>query len=733
MPMKKNTIEESSDYIKTRVICLVIMILFAVALPILVKLTTSLGYASIYGNYQVGEIADKNIYATSSIDLIDTDSTEAQKSFASGEVPPIFSFSPTKSIKMVDKVDRVRSAIADGDLNTAASLVGTYLATSLQMGADSTVYSVAYDLVKEISDRGLFDASEIAVVLSSGYPYIILSNQLRNDGSLGYEEYLSLESEASEEILTTDSIKNYVTDQLSEISETLSSKQVLLIEDLVYAILEPNVSYDETLTSRRRNEAEDAVAPIIVSITRGDVLIEENRVVTEEQMKVLNLLAQQSGSVSFIEIVGWVLFDTVGLVSAFYIFGLLVGKRNLHYRDYHLLFTIGFVISIATTYFLMVASKKLSIEFTDSYLPIFFLPLFVTMCTGHKRLGFIAVFVLGLVASTLPTSTVMTFFYCLICGCTCVLLIRFFNKRIDMVYQWFFSCIICSAVCILFVLIEGLPVSSLFVTLVGVLFNVSIAYILIGVFMPIVEKVFNLPTIFRLYELAYGSSPLLDRLSQAAPGTYSHSRAVADLADAGARAIGANALLARVGGLYHDIGKIEHPEYFVENQSGVNKHDDISPSLSVAVIKSHVKVGADKAREAGLPLEVVKIVSDHHGNDVIQFFFHEALEAKAASQDNKGEEVKASDYSYNADIPDFPECAIVMLADSIEAASRTVTPNAGKFSKLIDSIFIGKIGRGQLDKSGLTMNDIKTLADAFVKTLVARYHSRIEYPDDDED
>lgn len=730
MPMKKNTIDENSSYIKTRVICLVVMILFAVALPIAVKTTTSLSYASIYSDYIVGEIADNNVYATSSIDLVDTNETELQKSIAGSSISPIFTFSPVKSLRMVDKVDKVRTALTNGDFNSASALVGSSLAYKLQEANDSTVYSISYDLVKEISDLGLFDSSEIATIKDQGYTSITLSNQLRNDGSLGYEEYFDLQDE---EVLTSDNVAGYISEQLSDISQSLTSNQVLLIEDLVLKILEPNVSYDESLTSRRRNEAEESVSPVIISISKGDLLIEENRVVTSGQMEILDMLAEQSGGVTAIEVTGWILFDAVGLISAFYIFGMLIGKKNLHYRDFHILFAVGFVISVVTTYFLITAASKLSIEFKDSYLPIFFLPLFITMATGHKRLGFIAVFVLGLIASTLPTSTIMTFFYCLICGCACVLLIRFCNKRIDMVYQWFFSCIICSAVCILFMLIEGLPVSTIFVTLIGVLFNVSIAYILVAAFMPIVEKIFNLPTIFRLYELAYGSSPLLDRLSQAAPGTYSHSRAVADLADAGARAIGANALLARVGGLYHDIGKIEHPEYFVENQSGVNKHDDISPSLSVAVIKSHVKVGSDKALEAGLPLEVVKIVANHHGNDIIQFFYHEALEAQAASQDKRGEEVKPSDYSYNADIPDFPECAIVMLADSIEAASRTVTPNAGKFAKLIDSIFLGKIGRGQLDKSGLTMNDIKTLGDSFVKTLVARYHSRIEYPDDDDD
>ena len=728
--MKKNRIETTSDHIKTRILCLIIMILFSVALPVAVKTTTSLGYASISADYQVGEISDKNVYAKNSIDLIDTKKTEQLKEEASTNVLPIFTYSPTKSLKLVDKVDKVRNAIANNDLDTASSYIGSTLSQKLMELADSEIFSISYDIVKDISDRGLFEAYEITQIKEEGYSKITLSNQITNSGTVTYEQTLNLGTDI---VLTTETVSSYISQVLLDLSDSIDSKQILLAEEFIFSVLEPNISYDEELTSRRREEARDSITPVIISITKGDVLIAENRVVTSDQMDILNMLAAQSGGLTPLEIAGWLVFDAVGIIAVFYVFGMLLGKKDLHFQEYHILFAIGFVISIITTYFLVLLSSRLDIEFTDSYLPVFFLPLFITMVTGHKRLGFVAVFMLGLVASTLPTATVMTFFYCIICGSACVLLIRFFNKRIDMIYQWFFSCIICSAVCILFFLIEGIPVANIFVSLIGVLFNVSIAYILLAVLMPLVERIFNLPTIFRLYELAYGTSPLLERLSQAAPGTYSHSRAVADLADAGARAIGANALLARVGGLYHDIGKIEHPEYFVENQSGVNKHDDISPSLSVAVIKSHVKVGADKAREAGLPLEVVKIVSDHHGNDVIQFFFHEALEAKAASQDGKGEEVKASDYSYNADIPDFPECAIVMLADSIEAASRTVTPNAGKFAKLIESIFMGKIERGQLDKCGLTMNDIKTLGDSFVKTLVARYHSRIEYPDDDED
>lgn len=725
--MKRNSKEGLSGSKMVVVICYVAMVAFAVALPALVRTTSNVHYRSVSSNYAVGEIAETTLYAKGSVDLIDMETTERNRALAQDSVLPVFSYSPTTTMRMVGNLDTARRAFVDSNESLLSSITGEALARRLLEEDDISLFSVAYDIVKDVCERGCFDVSDIEDAKDQGYAKATVSNLTDPSSS---EKVIDL---GSDSIVSSSTVGAFVSDSLSAISQNLSSRQVLLIEELVAAVMRPNVLYDEDLTQQRRFEAAQAVSPVVISIDKGDVLIEADRVVTAQQMKLVEMLSTQSGHMPLVELLGLLVLDAIALGFGVYVFGMFLGRKNLHFAQFHVILAVSYVLSIVATYFLVLWSTDLRVDFNSSFFPIFFLPIFITMASGYKRLGVVSVFMLAMAISTLPNATVMTFFYCVLCGSAGVLLVRFFNKRIDMVYQWFFSCVFCSAVTILFVIIDGAVFSDIFMILLGVLLNVSVAYILLSVAMPIIERVFNLPTVFRLYELAYRDTPILTRLSQAAPGTYSHSRAVADLAEAGARAIGANALLARVGGLYHDIGKIEHPEYFVENQSGVNKHDDISPSLSVAVIKSHVKVGADKGRDAGLPPEVVKIIGDHHGNDVIQYFYHEALESQAASQDSKGETVKASDYSYNAEIPDFPECGIVMLADSIEAASRTVTPNAGKFAKLIDTIFMGKIERGQLDNSGLTMHDIKVLGDSFVKTLVARYHSRIEYPDDDDD
>ena len=724
--MKKTKADLTENRKLSFFFCILIMLAFSVALPILLKTNTQVQYKSIYSGYSVGEIAEKNVYAKTSIDLVDQEATETARAEARAKVLPVFSFSNIANSRIIAKADLVRQAVAGFDYETLVKLLGETTASKIMALDRVDILSYAYDIITDILRLGYYDQSEIAAIRAEGYTEYTLSNLYQ--GSNEFESTVSLDDTF---VVMDSNIREYLTERLSGILADLSATEAILLEDLILDITEPNILYDKDLTEYRRDEAAMLVDTVVVSITKGQILIEADHVVNHSQMELLRRLSTQSNSLSFVEVVDHIIFDAAVLSIGLYVFGMFLGSKDLHFRQHNFLLVAGFLISLVATFFLTLLSSRLNLEFSDSFLPIFFLPLFMTEVTGRKRIGFVSSFMLSAVMATIPTASIMTFFYCIICSGVCVFLIRFFNRRLDMIYQWFFSSIACAGVTILFMLINEASFSMIFTVLLGTLINVSIAYILLTALLPVAEKLFNLPTIFRLYELAYGENPILNRLSQSAPGTYSHSVAVADLAEVGAKAIGANALLARVGGLYHDIGKIEHPEYFIENQNGVNKHDDINPSLSVAVIKSHVKVGAEKGREAGLPIEVIKIIQNHHGNDIIAYFYNEALKFQAASNDDRGETVKASDFSYNAEIPDFRECGIVMLADSIEAASRTVTPNASKYAKLIDNIFLGKIERGQLDNSNLTMNDIKTLSEAFVKTLVARNHSRIEYPDED--
>ncbi len=241
--------------------------------------------------------------------------------------------------------------------------------------------------------------------------------------------------------------------------------------------------------------------------------------------------------------------------------------------------------------------------------------------------------------------------------------------------------------------------------------------------MPVFEHLLNAASRFRLIELSDLNSPIFKRMLSLAPGTYSHSISVANLAESACNAMNANALLARVGAYYHDIGKIEQAEYFIENQNSYNKHDELKPSLSAAVIKAHLKAGTEKARELELPEEIRAIIAQHHGKGVIKFFYQRALE-----NDDTGN-VPPEDYSYPGERPRTKEAAVVMLADTVEAASRTLKkPTIAKLEKFVWSVIIDKFNSNELGECDLTLADLETIRRSFVQVLAGYFHSRIEYP-----
>jgi putative nucleotidyltransferase with HDIG domain len=247
----------------------------------------------------------------------------------------------------------------------------------------------------------------------------------------------------------------------------------------------------------------------------------------------------------------------------------------------------------------------------------------------------------------------------------------------------------------------------------------------------VMERAMNLATDLRLEDFDDINHPLIHQLNERAPGTYQHTMSVVHLSESAAAAIGANPLLARVGALYHDIGKIEKSEYFIENQIGIdNKHDKLTPKKSTTIIRQHVQGGIALARDNRLPDRIWKFIPMHHGTMVIKHFYAKAKEEAAAD----GLTVDAADYRYPGPKPDSKETAIVMLADAVEALSRLVnTREREEIEQAVDQIVIDRLRDGQLSESPLTMHDIDLIKESFVKTLLGSSHQRVRYMDVKED
>jgi len=257
--------------------------------------------------------------------------------------------------------------------------------------------------------------------------------------------------------------------------------------------------------------------------------------------------------------------------------------------------------------------------------------------------------------------------------------------------------------------------------------NALVCAVFLTAFMPYIERIFGVTTPMRLRELADMNQPFMKKFLLEAPGTYHHSQIVSSLAEAAASAIGADALLCRVSGYFHDIGKLNKPEYFTENEQMKGaKHSRLSPAMSALVIISHVKDGVVIAQELGLPRPVVEIIEQHHGTSVIEYFYREAV--ADAKRNGNLKKVHPDDFRYPGPKPKTKEAAIIMLVDAIEAATRSLKePSSARIAELVHELTMKRLLDGQLDDSPLTLREVRMIEGSVTRVLQGMFHTRVSY------
>jgi putative nucleotidyltransferase with HDIG domain len=466
-----------------------------------------------------------------------------------------------------------------------------------------------------------------------------------------------------------------------------------------------------------------AEIPLTFIVEQGERVIRKGFLVSEEDMATLIDVKLSMRNVP--SIVGRVFV----LIMLFILFVFLSNPRFIgkNLSDSEL-----YLIIMLTSFYVIGAAFARNLPFNMISFPIsivmptaFITMLFSVLISANLAVAW---------ALTLPLAAFLTgsfdisaYIVAIASGVTASNTLRNAQWRMDLVKAGLFiaaaNC--ASTVCVL--LLQHTSVSVYPLVLFWTAFNGIASGMLVMWLLPPLEQALNAVTTFRLIELSDLNAPIIKKLFTAAPGTYNHSVMVARLAEAACEEIGANFLLARVGGYYHDIGKIDHPEYFTENQSGYNKHNEIPPRLSATIIRSHLKLGVEKARSMHLPKPVIDIIAQHHGASLIQWFYNKALEQE--------KDVSREDFSYPGPLPRSREAAVVMLADISEAAVRSrytntnsEKPNAAKIEKSVQELIDTKIEHGQLAESELTFYELETIKKAFVKVLTSYYHSRIEYP-----
>jgi putative nucleotidyltransferase with HDIG domain len=369
--------------------------------------------------------------------------------------------------------------------------------------------------------------------------------------------------------------------------------------------------------------------------------------------------------------------------------------------------------------------------------PFAFAPFLVTLLLG-ARVGLFSVVQVSMLASLLMDRSFVLLLVSLISGFTAVYFTRNVRKRVDLIRAG----LIVGVLNLVFATILGLVHQRSFETLsvqaaCGIGAGLATA-IVISAILPIIETAFELTTTISWLEMADLNHPLLQQMTMEAPGTYHHSLIVATLAESGAKAIGVDPTACRVMAYFHDIGKIIKPEYFTENiPPGANPHENLTPSMSALIIIAHVKEGVDLALKYGLKKQVLEAIEQHHGDSIVGYFHQRALQQAQDAREgvkimNMREDdvpdVSENSFRYPGPKPQSREIGILMIADSVEAASRSLEkPSAQRIEDLINEIVEHKIATGQLDESNLTMNEIRAAAEAMATTLKAMMHTRIAY------
>jgi putative nucleotidyltransferase with HDIG domain len=638
---------------------------------------------------EVGKPASRDVKATSRVEVIDEDSTREARLRAAEQVPIIEAYNPFASNLSEEKVIETFRIVAEMARLRASTRPDPQKLKKLE---DRLPLDLAPNTLATLS-KAAPPALEQLQNTTFHLLRVVQKDGVRED-TLGHARQ-RIREEADQ--LT------FLSPDYREASVQIASKALV-----------PNTFPDLEATKQARRAAAEKVEPSKRVVLPGEIVIREGDIVGEKDLPILEALGFYKPRLTLRGLVSY------GLLAA-----LLVALVASYARAY-----VPRVYQ-SNMLLLLLALVILTILGISRYLTtisVYLAPIATAaMLIGILLDGSLALLVtallsmfIGIDTGSLPAAAVA-----LMTGTVAVMAVNKVCRRWDLVK----ASLLVWATNILAVLVfsllghdglDGIVRDTLFF---GGLNGLTAALVAIGA-LPFLESFFGITTHIKLLELSNPSEPVLHRLLTEAPGTYQHSIMVGNLAEAAAQAIGADALLCRVGAYYHDIGKIRRPRFFVENQVGQeNPHDRLAPSLSSLIIISHVKDGLELARQYRLPEILTRFIPEHHGTNLVSYFYHQA-------RSRSTEPIFEEDFRYPGPKPQSRETAVVMLCDGIEAASRTLpSPTSEKLEELINKMVDQAVKDGHLDECDLSLKDLTNVKEALARTLASHYHGRIEYPD----
>lgn len=709
---------------------------FLLGYTLLVILTTLLlltnSSSSFREDYQLGEVLGRSVVAPADLSVIDPTETERRKAIARETTRAVFNFDSSRA---ESSVQSFRSAWED--LKKQASSLQNK--TPVWSGAGGPAVTRAI-IAHDFKDSDLDRLASIIREIGAGYIY--------DDGDV---------DRLQQEIVLVD-VRNPVAQMIVPAPRTrmlpLSSarrslelrlvnlqgwtpEQKTALTAALSPLIRPNVVLDQTATAAARETEASRIQPVTISLKRNQVVAREGDTITPNILAQINAIktAGHTGK-PWHNFFGLLLVVT-GVYWAAWKFAEHRSVGSLLTLSQHKAFAlVGSAILVQTALMKVgftfgdSVAARMQAPFNDPVIWSFAIPfaaaaLLVAMLVD-TQLAFQTGMITALFAGMLAPSGMQKALFAMVSCSAAIYGIGRYRERQSVTLAGLLVGAVNIVMALALIAYSEQPLTPttfLMAAGAGIAGGLLTAVFAAGG-LPINESLFGILTDVKLLELSNADLPVLGQLALRAPGTNQHSHAVGQLAEDACRAVGANPLLARIGALYHDIGKLAAPEYFVENQQGDNPHDRLRPYQSAKIITSHVTYGAKLAKEIGLPSKIADFIPQHHGTRTLHYFLR-----KAQAQAKPNETIDEADFRYPGPKPQFKEAAIMMLADSCEAAARSLArPDPENIRAIVVKIVDAIISDGQLDECDITLQELTTIREAMISALTAIYHARIDYP-----
>lgn len=719
------------------------LLAFITILSLILSVAVNINLSRPYKTYKLGEFADRNIKASQSLEFEDVEATEKVARESEKVIPPTFDYDPgtLNSIKQ-----RVHEAFKNLRKNPSVADARKKFEDHIGRTVDDSSYKViAHDsfswrmerallyILGAVPDRYIIDDKELISEEGSGEITINDVSKGENVGSYRESSKRLKTSELLQLIVTLDEVRQMMKERAKDIFNKFNKGEQTAIMNMSGSLVKANLTFNKDKTVRTRQGARERVNKVIVKVSKGEIIVRDGEPIEKRQIMILNQL--RMASLSYQNVIFYafyfMLFSLVFYSLSFYtrsstyiykpktkdlvVLGLFVLCYALGFKLWLFISSIlaGYIVDIPLDVFLVLFP----------YVTMVFVVRILFTTEFAAMLTIAAAVIIGVMTE----GNFIFSGYVLCSGFVASSLVMRFEERSTLVkaglWVGLFQMLFAAVMIVAKIYTINFSWHHVIYAAIGGFFSGILSAFVSEAVVPVFEYIFSYTTNLKLLEFANTNHPLLRDFLIKAPGTYNHSMIVAQLAAVGADEIGGNSLLARVGSYYHDIGKMGKAVYFIENQQGaINPHDKLNPTMSARILVSHVKDGVKMARECKLGKPIVDIIEQHHGTSLMKFFYAKALE--------QNKEANELDYRYPGPKPKSREAVLVMIADSCEAACRTLEdPTPSRIKNTVDNIINNIFVDGQFDECNITLKRLKVISQIYTKILIALHHNRIEYPD----